>query len=64
MMSRPLSLKRRLIMGVGWGRDENMTGSGIEARRLGIGDWGLEGGVNQAGWMDMEFLVVCMIEGW
>jgi hypothetical protein len=58
MMSRPLSLKRRLIMGVGWGRDENMTGSGIEARRLGIGDWGLEGGVNQDGWIWSAWLYV------
>jgi hypothetical protein len=46
MVSRQLFLKRRLIMGVGWGRDENRTGSGTGARRSGIGDWGLEGGVN------------------
>ena len=43
MVSRPLFLKRSLIMG---GRDENMTGSGIGARRSGFGDWRLEGGVN------------------
>lgn len=58
MMSRPLPLKRRLIMGVGWGRDENMTGSGVGPRRLGVR------GRSKSGWMDMEYLVVCMIEGW
>jgi len=54
------------------GRDENMTGSGIGARRSGPGDRGPEIGVwglavrgrSELGWMDMEYLVVCMIEGW